>query len=79
MSQHVVAFKKSILSAGTLQAITPVSDATVTIGGNNLYIPEKYNKVLVAYGLGGSTGATRQQLRAPSLRSEEHTSELQSH
>ena len=68
MSQHIVAFLSSVLTAGTLQGITPVPDATVTIGANNLYVPAKYNKVLFAAGFTGSVAATRQQLRSPSLR-----------
>ncbi len=68
MSQHVVVFSSSVLTAGTNQAITPVPDATVTIGANNLYVPAKYNKVLFAAGYSASVAATRQQLRAPSLR-----------
>ncbi len=68
MSQHVVVFSSSVLSSGSLQAITPVADPTVTIGSNNLYVPSKYNLVLFAAGFCGAAAATRQQLRAPSLR-----------
>ena len=68
MSQHIVVFRSVVLTAGTLQAITPVADSTVTIGSNNLYVPAKYNKVLYAAGFNDNSGQTRQQLRAPSLR-----------
>ncbi len=68
MAQHVVIFYASVLTSGILAAIPPVADPTVTIGSNNLYVPDKYNRVLYAGGLTGAVAATRQQLRAPSLR-----------
>lgn len=68
MSQHIIAFRSNVLTAGTLQAIGPVPDATVTIGSANVYVPAKYNKVLYAAGWNDNANQTRQQLRAPSLR-----------
>lgn len=68
MPQHLVVFQNSILTSGTLQAIPPVADPTVTIGGNDLYVPAKYNKILFVKGTVAAGTVSRQQLRSPSLR-----------
>lgn len=68
MSQHAVAYYKSILSVGTLQQLTPVPDPTVTIDGNDLNVPATYNQLVKALHLPGNANASRAQLQSPSLR-----------
>ncbi len=68
MSMHMVAYRLNVLTAGVVQALTPVPDSTVTISGTDIYIPDKYNQIISAGCLVTSGVVTRAQLRSPSLR-----------
>lgn len=68
MSVHTVAYYKSVLSAGTLQAITPVPDPTVTINGNDIQVPGTYNKVTRIGSIAGTHQGKQVELQSPSLR-----------
>jgi len=69
MTMHLVAYGKSITTKGTSQAITPVPDNTVTISGNHIYVPDKYNQLVYAGALTkGAQAFTTAQLQSPSLR-----------
>lgn len=66
---HLVAFSDTVAAAGTLTALTPVPDPTVTIDGSNLNIPDKYNALMAAASLGAAgSNATQARLESPSLR-----------
>lgn len=66
---HTVAFSANMTSTNLGGLITPVVDPTVTISGNNLLIPDKFNNLFgaAAFATAAST-ATNNQLQAPSLR-----------
>ncbi len=68
MAVHTIAFAMSVLSAGVLQAITPVPDATVTENGTLIYVPAKYNKVVAIGAVCASSSFSAAALHAPSLR-----------
>jgi len=68
MSIHTVAYYESVTTAGTLQAITPVSDPTVTINSNAIQVPANYNKVTRVGSVTGSNQGTQVELQSPSLR-----------
>lgn len=68
MPQTLIAYAKSVLSSGTLAAITPVPDPTVTITDNDVSVPANYNQVVRAAGSSAGT-LKRSQLQSPSLRS----------
>ena len=68
MAIHTIAYGQSVLTAGTLQAITPIPDATVTENGKLVYVPAKYNKVVAAGASSTATALTQAQPHAPSLR-----------
>jgi len=68
MASHLVGYYKSVLSAGTLAALTPVPDPTVTVQGNDLLVPAKYNQVVFGAALTVAHALTQAQLQAPSLR-----------
>lgn len=68
MPFHLIAYEKSITTAGTLQAITPVPDPTVTINGNHVLVPDKYNQVVGHAGITDANALTQAQLQSPSLR-----------
>jgi len=69
MAMHLLGYYESVLTAGTLQALTPVPDPTVTESGNLIYVPDKYDQIVYASALTNGTSAfTRAQLQAPSLR-----------
>lgn len=70
MPQHMVAFAQAggFAAAGSLEAVLPVPDPTVTINGNLSYVPDKYNKVVYAGAADGAGFTTRLQLQSPSLR-----------
>lgn len=66
---HLVAYGESVTTAGTLQALTPVPDSTVTINGNHIYVPDKYNQLILAAAIvGGSSAFTEARAQSPSLR-----------
>lgn len=65
---HTVAYHGAVTASGTLAALTPVTDPTVTINGNHILVPDKYNQVLGAAVLDTSSSVTRAQLQSPSLR-----------
>lgn len=67
----LVAYYQSILSSGTLQALAPVVDPTVTEQGNDILVPDKLNQVGLFAGIDATAsigGATQVQLQSPSLR-----------
>lgn len=69
MTMHMVAFKQaSLLAAPYLQALTPVPDPTVTENGTLLYVPDKYNQVIVAVAIALAGTGSRNYLESPSLR-----------
>ena len=69
MPMHLVAFALSVAAApATIQPLPPVPDATVTISGNDMYVPEKYNRMIRAASLTKAGVNTEAQLQAPSLR-----------
>ncbi len=68
MAQHLIAFGNSALTAGTLMALTPIPDPTVTQSGTLAYVPAKYSQVIAAAGLVTANAITQAQLQAPSLR-----------
>ncbi len=68
MAMHLIAYGESVLTAGTLGALDPVADATVTQSGKLTYVPAKYNQVIAAAGIVTANAITQAQLQAPSLR-----------
>jgi hypothetical protein len=66
MAFHLVAFHANQDEAGAYTNVAPITDPTVTINGNYLYVPV-LNKLLGVYVAGGST-ATGAYLQSPSLR-----------
>jgi len=69
MAFHLIAFYDSVLSSGTLQAITPVPDSTLTINGSLAYVPDKYNQVVgLLETTGGLASKPEARLQSPSLR-----------
>lgn len=69
MAIHLIGYRTSVLTNGTLAALTPVPDPTVTINGNLIYVPDKYNQIVNAFALTkGAQAFTHAQLQAPSLR-----------
>lgn len=68
---HLVGYYSSILSAGTLQALTPVVDPTVTEQGSDILVPDKLSLVGMFGGVDVTSGygsATQVELQSPSLR-----------
>ena len=71
MPMHMIAYNSTVSAApSAAQAITPVPDSTVTISGNLVYVPDKYNQVLTFAGIVGAGSMTDTHLEAPSLRGE---------
>lgn len=68
MSVHTVAYTDSVLSSGTLAAITPVPDPTVTINSKNIQVPAAYNKVTRVASIAGTNAGSQVELQSPSLR-----------
>lgn len=68
MAQQLLAYYSNVLTAGTLQALTPVPDPTVTITDNDVSVPATYS---MAARIANSSGGAikRFQLQSPSLRS----------
>jgi len=69
MALHLIAYAQTISAApAAQQALDPVPDATVTVNGKLVYVPDKYNQVIFAGSLVSAGVATQSSLRAPSLR-----------
>jgi len=68
MTVHMIGFSESVLSAGTLQAIAPMPDPTITVNDDEAYVPDKYNQLVLAAAIVRTNAITRAQFRAPSLR-----------
>lgn len=66
---HLVAFSAAESSVNLGGLVTPVVDATVTISGNNLLIPDKVTQIFGAASFAqASSTQTTAQLQSPSLR-----------
>lgn len=66
---HLLAYTGTEAASGTLNALTPVPDPTVTINTNDIQVPDKVNQLLLAAGIDASgAGTTENQLQSPSLR-----------
>jgi len=66
MPFHLVAFHANQNEAGAYANVAPITDPTVTISGNYLYVPA-LNQLIGVYVAGGST-AEAAYLQSPSLR-----------
>lgn len=68
MPMQLVAYQSSVTSSGTLSAIVPVPDPSITVQGNDFLVPDKYNQVVYAAALVTGHAQTQAQLQSPSLR-----------
>lgn len=69
MTMHLVAFGATRpLAPPAFAALQPIPDPTITVAGNLLYVPDKYNQVIFAASLVKTGTQTQAQLQAPSLR-----------
>lgn len=68
MSLHLIAYETTG-SLASLTAITPVPDGTLRVAGNDFYVPNSLNNIVMAAAMINSATATlRAQIQAPSLR-----------
>lgn len=69
MTFHTVAFSEAMTSTNLGSLVTPIIDPTVTISGDNLLVPDKYNQVFAAAAFAtASSTISNVQIQTPSLR-----------
>ena len=68
MAFHLVAFQNFPLTHPTIAPVTPVSDPTVTINGDLMYVPAKYNQVIAMGAVSLGDGLSYANIQSPSLR-----------
>lgn len=66
---HLAAFSEAVLDDGTLQPIAAVEDDIVFTSGDDVRVPQSFDRLLGAVGyIGNQAAATRGRIVSPSLR-----------